>query len=127
MYCLETKKELLVIDAGQKFTERTTFSADAIIPNYKFLQKRKDKLVGIFITHGHEDHIGAIPYLLQHIKINKLYVTNVSKQLITNKLDYSGIPYSPNIFQFLTVNVPIKTKDFIVTPFFVNHSIPEAH
>ena len=125
-YCFQKNDEIIVVDAGQKFTPRSNLGADAIIPDYKYLKNNEKKIAGIFITHGHEDHIGALPFLLQKLKIKRIYVTRISKSLIINKLKYANIPFNAKIFHTVKIGKKIKTKNFTIIPFLVNHSIPEA-
>ena len=68
MYCIEHDNELFIIDAGVKFAEEGLPGIDYVIPDYSYLKKNEKKIRGLMITHGHEDHIGGIPFLLQVVK-----------------------------------------------------------
>ena len=98
MTAIESDKEIIIIDCGAGFPDEEMYGVDLVIPDISYLKEKKDKIRGIFITHGHEDHIGAIPYILKQINI-PIYGTKLSIGLIENKLK------EHNIFSECKLNV----------------------
>ena len=87
MYCIEHDDEIIVIDVGVLFPEDSLLGVDYVIPDFSYLVKNQHKIKAVIITHGHEDHIGAIPFLLQTIKIKTIYAPRFACALITKKLE----------------------------------------
>ena len=77
MYIVETNKELLIMDSGILFADDTIHGVEYIIPDFTHLKKNEHKIIGCFITHGHEDHIGSLPFLLRQVKIPMINPTAI--------------------------------------------------
>ena len=124
MYLVEILDELLIIDSGFLFADNSHLGVDYIIPDYQYLIDNEHKIVGLFITHGHEDHIGGIPFLLKRVKIPKIYASGLALGFIENKLsEYRGL--IANIVEYVQDSV-YKFKHFEVSFFRTNHSIPDS-
>ncbi len=124
MYVIEYKDEIIIIDAGILFPEDNLYGIDYIIPDFTYLIENQHKIKGLFITHGHEDHIGGIPYLLKQVKIPKIYANGFTVELIKKKMeDHPNTKYT--IYEFNELE-KIKFQHLIVSFFRVNHSIPDA-
>ncbi len=87
LYCVEHDDEIIIIDCGVLFPEESLLGVDYVIPDFSYLIKNQQKIKALVITHGHEDHIGAIPFLIQKIKINEIYASKFASALIKKKLD----------------------------------------
>lgn len=125
MYCVMHKDAIVIIDAGVSFPESELMGIDYVLPDFTFLKENEDKIKALLITHGHEDHIGGIPFLLQSIKIPAIYAPNHAKELIAVKLQDKNIRYD-NLFVY-TENTRLKFKDIEIEFFRITHSIPDSH
>lgn len=115
---------IMVIDGGVKFPDDELLGIDLVIPDITYLEKRKDKIKGIFITHGHEDHIGGLPFILPKLEA-PVYGTKLTLGLVRAKLRERG-GYPENLLRVINPGEPIKAGDFEVEAFRVTHSIPDA-
>lgn len=125
MYVITHEDEIIIIDAGVMFPELGLLGVDYVIQDVTYLKQNENKIKGLFITHGHEDHIGGIPFLLNQVNIPVIYAPKIAKDLIDKKLEERNINYK---------NIEIITKDLVVEfknlkVEFVNttHSIPDSY
>ena len=125
MYAIEHQDEIILIDAGISFAELTMLGIDYTIPDYSYLKENEKKIKALFITHGHEDHIGAIPILIQSVKIQNIYAPNQAYELIKMKLVDRNIRFD-NLFAYQSDDV-YKFKYFEVDFFRTTHSVPDSH
>ena len=124
MTAIEYGEDIVVIDAGMGFPDDEMPGIDLVIPDISYLVKNADKIRGILITHGHEDHIGAIPYVLQQINV-PVYGTRLSLGIIEGKLDENPPAYDPELYTVEAgdvINLGVFKAEFI----HVNHSIADA-
>ena len=126
MYCLEIDDQWFIIDAGYRFPEVDKLGVDVIIPNFDYLKENKDKIKAIFITHGHDDVTGALPYLLQEVNV-PIYTTDLTADLIDQLLQrymrHSHVSYKYKIKR-VNMNATIKVAGVTVEFFPITHSIP---
>lgn len=125
MYVIEHDDEIIVIDAGVMFPEDDLPGIDYVLADYTYLKENENKIKGLFITHGHEDHIGGIPYLLSHVNIPVIYAPKVGAELIKKKLDDRGVNYT-NIIIYNEDTKPCF-KHFQIEFFRTTHSIPDSY
>lgn len=119
---LEYDDQILIVDCGMSFPESEMYGIDVVIPDFSYLIENQHKLVGMVITHGHEDHIGAIPYLLRYVKV-PIYGTRLTLGLVENKLKEHQI-----IADLRTVKAgdKIDLGNFKVETIRITHSIADA-
>lgn len=125
MYCVMHNDAIVIIDTGVSFPESELMGVDYVLPDFTFLKKNENKIKALLITHGHEDHIGGIPFLLQSLNIPAIYAPNHAKELIAVKLQDKNIRYD-NLFVY-TEDTKLKFKEIEIEFFRVTHSIPDSH
>ena len=124
MTVFEYGNEIVLVDCGLEFPEDDMLGVDLVIPDVTYLEKNKDKIKGLVVTHGHEDHIGAIPYILKQINI-PIYATKLTIGLIKNKLEEHKLLSSTKlniVEQGQTINFGNIRVEFIRS----SHSIPDS-
>lgn len=125
MYCYEHLEEIVIIDAGVLFPEESLLGVDYVIPDYAYLKRNQHKVKALVITHGHEDHIGGIPFLLQTLRIPKIYAPNFAAALIQRKLEDRRIRDIPKI-EIINTHSKVETEHFTLGFYDTTHSIPDA-
>lgn len=125
MYVVSHNSELIIVDAGVMFPESDLLGIDYVIPDFTYLKQNEKKIKGLIITHGHEDHIGGIPFLLQTVNIPVIYAPKQAAALIRKKLEERNINYK-NIIVY-EEKTKIKSKFFEIEFFRTTHSIPDSH
>ncbi len=125
MYCVMHDDEIVIIDAGISFPDAGLLGIDYVLPDLTFLKQNQEKVKALVITHGHEDHIGAIPFLVQSLELPAIYAPKQAKELISLKLQDRNIRYD-NLFVYDDTTV-IKLKHFQIEFFRTTHSIPDSH
>ncbi|WP_047393861.1 ribonuclease J [Exiguobacterium sp. ZWU0009] len=124
MYVVELDEDIFVIDAGLMFPGDEMLGIDKVIPDISYLKENKERIQGIFITHGHEDHIGALSYVLRDLKI-PVYGTRLTLGLIEHKLKEAGLLKKADL-RPIDAKTKLTVAGHFITFFRVNHSIPDA-
>jgi len=124
MMAIEYGRNILIVDAGLMFPESDMFGVDFIIPDYSYLRDKKDQIRAIIVTHGHEDHIGALPYVLREFNV-PVYATRLTRGLIEVKLKRAHLLQDVTLHTYAPGDV-IRIGPFTVEPFHVCHSIPDT-
>lgn len=121
---IEYKEDIVVIDCGLKFPDDDMFGIDIVIPDVSYLIKNKDRVRGIFLTHGHEDHIGALPYVLKQLNV-PVYGTKLTLGIVETKLKEHGLLSTTELVTIKprdTIKLNNVSVEFIKT----NHSIADS-
>ena len=124
MTVIEYENDMIVVDCGLGFPDDDMPGIDLVIPDISYLEANKDKLRGVFLTHGHEDHIGAVPYMLRSIN-PPVYGTPLTLGIIRNKLEEHILPWRPSLRPVNAGDV-IRAGEMEVEFIHVNHSIADA-
>ena len=121
----EYENEMIVVDCGLSFPEDDMLGVDLVIPDITYLEQNVNKIKGLVITHGHEDHIGAVPYLLKKINI-PIYATKLTAGLIRNKLEEHNLVNSTKLIEINQGQTFSLGKYFRVEFIRSSHSIPDS-
>lgn len=124
MYVVEVDKDIFVFDAGLKYADDSMLGVDYIIPNYDYLTENEDRIKGIFLTHGHDEAMGAIPDMLVDLKKVKIYGTKFTLELLRNELEEEKLP--TNQLVELKPHRKVTFGKNSVFPISVTHSIPDS-
>lgn len=124
MYVIEYENELIIIDAGVMFPEDELLGVDYVIQDVTYLKQNENKIKALIITHGHEDHIGGITFLLQNVNIPVIYASKIALDLINKKLADKNIGYKN--LELYDKDTVIKFKNITVEFINTTHSIPDS-
>ena len=122
---LETENSAIIIDVGMSFPDESMHGVDILVPDFSYLKVVKDKIKGIVITHAHEDHIGAVPYLFKEMKF-PIYGTPLALAMIENKFNEHGLQKDTSYFNFISKREQYEIGDFKVEWMHATHSIIDA-
>jgi ribonuclease J len=122
---LESESSAIIIDVGMSFPDETMHGVDILVPDFSYLHAIKNKIKAIVITHAHEDHIGAVPYLFKELKF-PIYGTPLALAMIANKFDEHGLGADKKFFNYVIKRKQYKLGDFKIEWIHTTHSIVDA-
>ncbi len=124
-YCIEHGNSIVIIDAGVMFGDEYLPGINYIVPDYTYLIENQEKVKALFITHGHEDHIGGIPFLLQKVNIPYIYAPKLAASFIRNKIEENKLSGKTKIVEINHTST-IKIGSLLLSFFNTTHSIPDS-
>jgi len=127
MYCIEDDDSIIIIDCGVRFPSADLPGIDYIVPDFTHLKNNRNKVKALIITHGHEDHIGGIPFLIQQINVPIIYAPKLALELINSKLEDSKFRQMAHLCEFTEDSKVNIAGKFNISFFRVTHSIPDSY
>ena len=125
MTLFETPRDIIIVDCGMGFPDEDMPGVDLVIPDFTYLERNRDKVRGVFLTHGHEDHIGSVPYLLRHLNV-PVYGTRLTLGVLERKLSEFRYEEKLQLYNVEAGDAVAAGTDFVVEFIHVNHSIADA-
>jgi ribonuclease J len=126
MTAFECEGSVLVIDAGLAFPRDEHLGVDLVLPDFSWLAERRDRIRGVVLTHGHEDHVGALPYLLREVGAPEVWATRLTLGMVKSKLDEHGLLRASELNEIDPEGPPVELGPFRLEFVRVAHSIPDA-
>jgi ribonuclease J len=126
MTAIEADGSILVVDAGLAFPRDEQLGVDLVLPNMSYLRERRQAIRAVVLTHGHEDHVGALPYLLREVGVPRVYATRLTLGLVKSKLDEHGLLRAAELEEVEPGDRPLEIGPFRLEFVRVAHSIPDA-
>jgi ribonuclease J len=126
MTAYECGDSILVVDAGLSFPRDEHLGVDLVLPDFGYLMERQDRIRAVVLTHGHEDHVGALPYLLREVTVPEVWATRLTLGMVKSKLDEHGLLRSTELREADPEGEPVQLGPFRLEFVRVAHSIPDA-
>ena len=125
LYCVEVDKKIFILDAGSKVPPSDLRGVDIIVPNINHLIANKDRIVGLFLTHAHDEHIGSVYQIIKYINC-KVYASNFTMVVLKDKLEKEGITYNPQNLITVRSRSTLEFDDIKVRFFELAHNLPDC-
>src|SRR5437763_4376379 len=126
MTVYECQGEIVVVDAGLAFPRDEHLGVDLVLPDFSYLRERASSILAVILTHGHEDHVGSLPYLMREVRVPEVWATRLTLGLIKSKLDEHGLLREAELREADPDAPPIEIGPFRVEFVRMAHSIPDA-
>src|SRR5690242_16001658 len=126
MTVVEAEGAILVVDAGLAFPRDEHLGVDLVLPDFSYLEDRQNLILAVVLTHGHEDHVGALPYLMREVRIPEIWATRLTMGLIKSKLDEHGLLRAAELREVHPDDPPRELGAFRIELVRMAHSIPDS-
>jgi ribonuclease J len=126
MTAFESEDAIVVVDAGLAFPRDEHLGVDLVLPDFSYLREREHMIRGVVLTHGHEDHVGSLPYLMREVKIPAVFATRLTLGLVKSKLDEHGLLRDADLREVSPYDEPFDLGPFRIEFIRMAHSIPDA-
>src|SRR5215210_2752436 len=126
MTVYELEDDILVVDAGLAFPRDEHLGVDLVLPDFGYVEEQSDRVRAVVLTHGHEDHVGALPYLLREVRVPEVWATKLTLELVASKLDEHGLLRSTELRELVPEQGPVRIGRFQLEAIRMAHSIPDA-
>jgi len=126
MTVYEADGAIVVVDAGLAFPRDEHLGVDLVLPDFSYLEEREDMVRAVVLTHGHEDHVGALPYLMREVKVPLVLATRLTLALVKSKLDEHGLLRVAELRELMPGDDPVQLGPFRLELIRMAHSIPDA-
>src|SRR3712207_2680782 len=126
MTVVESDDGLVVVDAGLSFPRDEHLGVDLVLPDFGPLAEKRDRLRAVVLTHAHEDHVGALPYLMREVGVPQVFATRLTLGLVKSKLDEHGLLRSAELVEVAPEDGPFQLGPFRAELVRMAHSIPDA-
>src|SRR5918911_2701239 len=126
MTVYEAEDSIVVVDAGLAFPRDEHLGVDLVLPDFTYLREHEQKVRGVVLTHGHEDHVGSLPYLMREVRVPVVVATRLTLGLVKSKLDEHGLLREAELREVSPYDEPFQLGDFRIELVRMAHSIPDA-
>jgi len=126
MTVFELGEDIIVVDAGLAFPRDEHLGVDLVLPDFGYLADRADRVRAVVLTHGHEDHVGGLPYFLREVPVPAVWATKLTLELVASKLDEHGLMRSTELRELVPEKGPVDIGPFRIEAVRMAHSIPDA-
>ncbi len=126
MTVFELGDEIIVVDAGLAFPRDEHLGVDLVLPDFGYLEERAANIRAVVLTHGHEDHVGALPYLLREVRVPEVWATKLTLELVASKLDEHGLMRSTELRELVPEDGAVEIGRFRIEAIRMAHSIPDS-